>query len=97
MTNKTSESKATPIAVTDRVTFVYQERTWTGTVVMKGRTRAHVVCDDQREVHIPYPWLTKLPEEFAKLCGARAFSRHFVTLPVIETIKFLGKIADHLE
>jgi predicted SprT family Zn-dependent metalloprotease len=61
MKNKTSLKESPQVAVTDRVTFVHQERTWTGTVVKKGRTRAHVVCDDQREVHIPYPWLTKLP------------------------------------
>jgi hypothetical protein len=72
MKNKTSESKATHIAVTDRVTFVYQERTWTGTVVKKGRTRAHVVCDDQHEVHIPYPWLTKLPDAAPQVVQSRA-------------------------
>jgi hypothetical protein len=38
-------------AVTDRVTFSYQGRIWIGTVVKKGGTRAHVVCDDQRTVH----------------------------------------------
>ena len=62
MKNKTRASETTHVAVTDRVTFVDQERTWIGTVVKKGRTRAHVVCDDQREVHIPYTRLTKLPD-----------------------------------
>lgn len=62
MKNKTSLRETTHVVVTDRVTFVYQERAWTGTVVKKGRTRAHVVCDDQREVQIPYTRLTKLPD-----------------------------------
>jgi predicted SprT family Zn-dependent metalloprotease len=51
---------------------MYQERTWTGTVVKKGRTRAHVVCDDQREIHIPYTWLTKLPGAAPQAVQSRA-------------------------
>lgn len=72
MKTKTSLREATHVAVTDRVTFVYQERIWTGTVVKKGRTRAHVVCDDQREVHTPYTWLTKLPEAAPQAVQSRA-------------------------
>jgi len=72
MKNNTSMSDATHIAVTDRVTFLYQEHTWTGTVVKKGRTRAHVVCDDQREVYIPYTRLTKLPDAAPQVVQSRA-------------------------
>ena len=72
MKNKTSLRESPQVAVTDRVTFVYQERTWTGTVVKKGRTRAHVVCDNQREVHIPYTWLTKLPHAAPQAVQSRA-------------------------
>jgi predicted SprT family Zn-dependent metalloprotease len=72
MKSKTSVSEATHIAVTDRVTFRYQERTWTGTVVKKGHTRAHVVCDDQRELHVPYTWLTKLPDAAPQAVQSRA-------------------------
>jgi len=72
MKSKTRVSEATRIAVTDRVTFTYQERTWTGTVVKKSHTRAHIVCDDQRELHIPYPWLTKLPDAAPQAVQSRA-------------------------
>lgn len=72
MKSKTSGSEATSIAVTDRVTFLYQERTWTGTVVKKTHTRAHVVCDDQRELYIPYTWLTKLPDAAPRAVQSRA-------------------------
>lgn len=72
MKSKTSESAATHIAVTDRVTFRYQERTWTGTVVKKSRTRAHVVCDDQRELHVPYSGLTKIPNAARQAVQSRA-------------------------
>src|SRR5918999_3390915 len=72
MKNKTRASETTHVAVTDRVTFAYQERTWTGTVVKKGRTRAHVVCDDQRELHLPYTWLTKLPKAAPQAVQSRA-------------------------
>jgi hypothetical protein len=40
--------------------------------------------------------VTPLPE-FVKLCGARAPFRHFVTLPVTNIVKFLGKIDGHPE
>jgi predicted SprT family Zn-dependent metalloprotease len=72
MKTKTSVNEATHIAVTDRVTFTYQERTWTGTVVKKSRTRAHVVCDDQRELHVPYPLLTKLSDATPQAVQSRA-------------------------
>jgi predicted SprT family Zn-dependent metalloprotease len=72
MKSKTRLSEATPIAVTDRVRFLYQERTWTGTVVKKGRTRAQRVCDDQRELHLPYTRLTKLPETAPQAVQSRA-------------------------
>jgi predicted SprT family Zn-dependent metalloprotease len=72
MKSKTSLRESPQVAVTDRVTFVYQERTRTGTVVKKGRIRAHVVCDDQREVHIPYAWLTKLPHAAPRAVQSRA-------------------------
>ena len=36
------------IMIADTVSFSYQGRDLTGTVVKKGRTTAHVVCDDQR-------------------------------------------------
>jgi predicted SprT family Zn-dependent metalloprotease len=72
MKNKPRSSESTHVAVTDRVTFMYQERTRTGTVVKKGRTRAHVVCDDQREVHILYTRLTKLPGAAPQAVQSRA-------------------------
>ncbi len=72
MKTKTSATEASHIAVTDRVTFTYQARTWTGTVVKKSRTRAHVVCDDQRELHVPYAWLTKIPDATPRAVQSRA-------------------------
>src|SRR5262245_3800219 len=81
MKNKPSVRAATHVAVTDRVTFVDQERTWTGTVVKKGRTRALVSCDDQRERHIPYPWLTKLPAVAPQAVQSRADQQHALFSP----------------
>lgn len=72
MKPKTSATEAPHIAVTDRVTFTYQERTWTGTVVKKSRTRAHVVCDDQRELLVPYAQLTRLPEAARQVVQSHA-------------------------
>lgn len=49
------------IMIADTVSFSYQGRDLTGTVVKKGRTTAHVVCDDQQEFRVPYHRLVKLP------------------------------------
>ena len=50
------------IKVTDQVRFSYQGRDVTGTVVKKGRTHAHIVCDDLSEFRVSYHQLVKLPD-----------------------------------
>src|SRR5215510_13611487 len=42
-------------------TFVHHSRTWSGTVVKKHRTSAHVVCDHRRGFRVPYALLTVCP------------------------------------
>ena len=49
------------VAIGDTVTFVYQSRTWIGTVVKKHRVSAHVVCDHHRGFRVPYALLTVSP------------------------------------
>jgi hypothetical protein len=48
------------LRVADRVQFSYHGQQWTGTVAKKGRTQAHIVCDNQREFHVPYGQLSKI-------------------------------------
>jgi predicted SprT family Zn-dependent metalloprotease len=51
------------VIITDTVSFSYQGRDLIGNVVKKGRTTAHVVCDDQQEFRVPYHRLVKLPNQ----------------------------------
>src|SRR5689334_6113216 len=48
------------LRVADRVQFSYHGQHWTGTVAKKGRTQAHIVCDNQREFRVPYRQLAKI-------------------------------------
>ncbi len=48
------------LRVADRVQFSYHGQHWTGTVAKKGRTQAHIVCDNQREFRVPYGQLAKI-------------------------------------
>jgi predicted SprT family Zn-dependent metalloprotease len=48
------------LRVADRVQFSYHGQHWTGTVAKKGRTQAHIVCDNQQEFHVPYGHLGKV-------------------------------------
>jgi predicted SprT family Zn-dependent metalloprotease len=48
------------LRVADRVQFSYQGQHWTGTVAQKGRTQAHIVCDNQQEFRVPYGQLCKI-------------------------------------
>jgi predicted SprT family Zn-dependent metalloprotease len=48
------------LRVADRVQFSYRGQHWTGTVAKKGRTQAHIVCDNQREFRVPYRQLSKI-------------------------------------
>jgi len=48
------------LRVADQVEFSYRGQRWTGTVAKKGRTYAHIVCDNQREFRVPYSQLAKI-------------------------------------
>jgi len=48
------------LRVADRVQFSYRGQHWTGTVAKKGRTYAHIVCDNRREFRVPYSQLGKI-------------------------------------
>ena len=49
------------VRIADRVTFSSQDREYVGAVAKKGRTRAHIVCDDGQEFRVPYQQLYKIP------------------------------------
>ncbi|MFH1007211.1 MAG: SprT-like domain-containing protein [Candidatus Latescibacterota bacterium] len=61
MDKKLQSKKPAPIMVSDRVTFRRGNREQFGYVCRKGRTYAHVLCDDRSEVRVPYAALVKIP------------------------------------
>src|SRR2546422_5294465 len=48
------------VMIADRVTFSSQGQEHVGAVAKKGRTRAHIVCDDRQEFRVPYQQLYKI-------------------------------------
>lgn len=48
------------IRVADRVQFSDHGQHWIGTVAKKGRTHAHIVCNNQQEFRVPYGHLCKV-------------------------------------
>ena len=62
MGNGQKTPQGAEVQIGDGVTFAHQGRTWTGIVVKKHRTSAHVVCDHQRGFRVPYALLSVSPE-----------------------------------
>jgi predicted SprT family Zn-dependent metalloprotease len=76
MNDEQKHSPNSPLAIGDTVTFSHRERTWTGTVVRKGRTYVDVVCDAQRRFRVPYALLMKVGEGAPRfLSGAHEHHR----------------------
>ena len=61
MDNTTALMDPSNLKIADQVRFSYRGRALTGTVAKKGRTHAHIVCDDRSEFRVPYQQLVKLP------------------------------------
>ena len=53
-------SHPSQIAVSDRVSFSYQNQEFSGRVCRKGTRYAYVICGERQEFRVPYPLLRKI-------------------------------------